>query len=134
VAYSLREREDLEEEEIAETVMEKLELVGLANVHAKYPPQLSGGQKKRVGLARALANSPEIILYDEPTTGLDPTAIRLIDELILKLKENFGITQVAVTHDISSAKRFSDRWILLNEGRVIADGPVHEVTSNNQDV
>lgn len=134
VAYSLREREKYSEEEISRIVREKLSIVGLPGVEHKFPPELSGGQKKRVGLARALASSPHVILFDEPTTGLDPTAIRLIDDLILKLKKDFQITSIVVTHDIESARTVSDRWLLVNDGRIIADGRVDELASSNEAV
>lgn len=134
IAYPLREAGESNEDKITNIVAEKLAVVGLAGIEERYPPKLSGGQKKRVGLARALASSPEVVLFDEPTTGLDPTATRLIDELILKLKTDFGITSIAVTHDIASARRFSDRWILINKGLVAADGPVEEIAELNKDV
>ncbi|NMC64465.1 MAG: ATP-binding cassette domain-containing protein, partial [SAR324 cluster bacterium] len=131
IAYSLRERGERDENKISDIVQEKLSIVGLPGIESKYPPQLSGGQKKRVGLARALASSPRVVLFDEPTTGLDPTAIRLIDELILKLKNDFSITSIVVTHDIESARRVSDRWLLLNDGAIVADGPVGELSIND---
>jgi len=131
IAYSLRERGERDENKISNIVQEKLSIVGLPDIESKYPPQLSGGQKKRVGLARALASSPRVVLFDEPTTGLDPTAIRLIDELILKLKNDFSITSIVVTHDIESARRVSDRWLLLNDGSIVADGPVGDLSVND---
>lgn len=134
ICYSLREFGEKSEDLLQSIVEEKLEIVGLPGIEQKFPPQLSGGQKKRVGLARALAGSPEIILFDEPTTGLDPTTIRLIDELIIRLRDEFGITSVIVTHDIESARRISDRWILINNGLVVADGSVDDVSNNNRAV
>ncbi len=124
VAFSLRELGETDKEKIADIVNDRLTIVGLPQVAKKYPPQLSGGQKKRVGLARALASSPRVMLFDEPTTGLDPTAIRLIDDLIVKLKTEMGMTCIAVTHDIESARRISERWILINNTGIVADGPV----------
>lgn len=134
VAYSLHECEKYSEKQINEIVEEKLSIVGLPGVQHKFPPELSGGQKKRVGLARALASSPQVILFDEPTTGLDPTAIRLIDDLILKLKRDYQITSIVVTHDIESARTVSDRWLLVNDGRIVADGPVAELEASNRAV
>ncbi len=139
VAYGLREfgesgRGDMPEEKICDIVQERLRVVGLQGIERKFPTQLSGGQKKRVALARALASSPEIMLYDEPTTGLDPTATRRIDEMIVELKQKFGMTSIAVTHDIESAKRVSDRWILLADGVVRASGAVQTVSAENEDV
>lgn len=134
VAYALREEQEKSEAEIAKVVRERLDWVGLAHTLRKYPGELSGGQKKRVGLARALASSPKIMLFDEPTTGLDPTSTRRIDELIVRLKNELGITSVVVTHDIQSAHRISDRWVLINGGKVEAAGPVQELVSQSDAV
>ncbi|RMD83716.1 MAG: ATP-binding cassette domain-containing protein [Candidatus Dadabacteria bacterium] len=134
IAYPLRERGGFSEKEIREVVKRNLSLVDLPGIEGKYPPELSGGMKKRVGLARALAVSPKIVLFDEPTTGLDPTSVRLIDDLILKLKEELDITCVLVTHDIESSKRVSDRWILVHNGCVLADGPVRHLLEHNSHV
>ncbi len=127
VAYGLRERGERDELKIKQIVHERLEMVGLPGIDWKLPSQLSGGQRKRVGLARALASSPKIMLYDEPTTGLDPTSTRKIDDLIIKFARERGITSLVVTHDIQSARRVSDRWMLLSRGTIVADGPVAEV-------
>lgn len=132
IAYGPRERGLRDEEHLKHLVAEKLEIVGLGGIEKKFPPQLSGGQKKRVGLARALATSPKIMLFDEPTTGLDPTSTRMIDELIIKLRDDHGITCVAVTHDIQSARQFSNRWLLLKEGEIVADGPVEKVANESE--
>ncbi len=134
IAYSLRERFHLGETAISEIVKEKLKMVNLPGIEEKFPSQLSGGQKKRIGLARALASSPRIMLFDEPTTGLDPTSVRLIDDLILSLKKDLNITSIVVTHDIESAKRVSDRWVLINNGLVVADGPPDYLLANNTNV
>lgn len=134
IAYSLRERGERSEETISTIVREKLEIVALPGIEEKSPSELSGGQKKRVGLARALASAPSVVLFDEPTTGLDPTAIRLIDEQILRLKRDFRITSIVVTHDIESAKRVSDRWLLVNDGHIIADGKVQELIESDRHV
>jgi len=134
IAYSLREEGKLQESEIRQIIEEKLELVGLAGVESKYPPQLSGGQKKRIGLARALASSPEVMLFDEPTTGLDPTSIRRIDDLIAKLNNEMGMTCISVTHDIQSARRISKRWVLMHEGEIVADGPAEQLLEENDQV
>lgn len=134
IAYPLRQTDGNLEDQIRQTVEEKLALVGLPGIGNKLPHELSGGQRKRVGLARALASAPEVVLFDEPTTGLDPTATRLIDELVLKLNQELGITTIAVTHDIESAKRISRRWILINNGTIVADGPAAEVANSNAQV
>ena len=134
VAYGLRERGEKDESKIEKIVKERLELVDLPETIQKFPPQLSGGQKKRVGLARALASSPEVMLFDEPTTGLDPTAVRLIDDLIIRLRQELKVTSMVVTHDIASARRVSTRWILVRNGYKIADGNPEELSHTNEDV
>lgn len=132
IAYGLRERGEKSEAKLTEIVQEKLAMVGLPGIEGKYPPQLSGGQKKRVGLARALASSPKIMLYDEPTTGLDPTSTRKIDELIVKFSKEDGITSLVVTHDIESARRISDRWMLLSKGVIAANGPAAKLAMDSE--
>lgn len=132
VAFSLREFKEKDEDFVRDTVAEKLRIVGLSGIEKKFPPELSGGQKKRVGLARALASSPQVVLFDEPTTGLDPTSKNRIDDLIIELKRDLSITSIVVTHDMDSARRVSDRLILLGNGRVLADGPTHELWDNNE--
>jgi phospholipid/cholesterol/gamma-HCH transport system ATP-binding protein len=132
IAYGLRERGETNEGLLRDVVADRLSMVGLSGIEQKYPPQLSGGQKKRVGLARALASSPRVMLYDEPTTGLDPTSTRKIDDLIVKFSKESGITSLVVTHDIQSARRVSDRWMLLSKGVICADGPVAQVSQQNE--
>ncbi len=122
IAYGLRERGENNYDQLRCVVDEKLAMVGLPGIDGKYPSQLSGGQKKRVGLARALASEPKIMLYDEPTTGLDPTSTRKIDELIVRFAKESRITSLVVTHDVQSASRISDRWMLLSNGGIRADG------------
>jgi len=107
---------------IEELVKAKLAMVGLDGFQQFYPANLSGGQRKRVALARAIALNPEVILYDEPTTGLDPIRADVINELILKLERELGITSVVVTHDMTSAYKIADRIIMLHNGKIIADG------------
>lgn len=132
IAYGLRERGEHDREKLSRVVEEKLAMVGLPGIAHKFPPQLSGGQKKRVGLARALASGPKVMLYDEPTTGLDPTSTRKIDDLIIKFAKEEGITSLVVTHDIQSARRISDRWMLLSKGVISADGPAALLAKENQ--
>ena len=110
-----------------EIVKARLAMVGLDGFQNRYPADLSGGQRKRVALARAIAMNPEVILYDEPTTGLDPIRSDVIDELILKLKRELGITSVVVTHDMNSAYKVADRIIMLHNGKVVADGDVEHI-------
>ncbi len=109
----------------------KLALVGMDGFQEYFPANLSGGQKKRVALARAIALNPEIILYDEPTTGLDPIRSDIINELILKLKNGLGLTSVVVTHDMKSAYKVADRIIMLHHGKIIADGDADHIENHS---
>jgi phospholipid/cholesterol/gamma-HCH transport system ATP-binding protein len=118
VAYGLHEHYRWPEDKVRARVAECLEAVGLPGIEEMRPADLSGGMKKRVGLARALAPGPEIILYDEPTTGLDPSNARRINELILSLQERLGVTSMVITHDMSSALAVADRVALLRDRRV----------------
>ena len=123
VAYPLREhRREWSEEQIAERVARSLESVGLAGVEPKLPSELSGGMRKRVGVARGIALEPKVILYDEPTTGLDPANQRRIGELISRLQAELGVTSVVVTHELELCFAISDRVALLREGRIEAEG------------
>jgi phospholipid/cholesterol/gamma-HCH transport system ATP-binding protein len=127
VAFPLREHTPMAEAEIWDRVAEVLELVGMAGTEAKYPAELSGGMRKRVGLARAIALTPRIVLYDEPTTGLDPRNVDKINELITDLRAKLQVTSVVVTHDLQSAFRISDRVAILSEGRIAATGKATEI-------
>jgi len=127
VAFPLYEHTDYPPEQIARIVAEKLHMVGLDGIESKKPAELSGGQRKRVALARAIALEPEVILYDEPTTGLDPVRADVINELILKLKRELQVTSVIVTHDMASAYKVADRIVMLHEGRFIADGTPDQI-------
>jgi len=127
VALPLRKHTNLSEEEIEHIVEEKLRLVGLVDVMDKYPSELSGGMKKRVGLARAVVMNPEVVLYDEPTTGLDPIMADVINELINRLKAELEITSLVVTHDIKSAYRVADRMAMLHGGKIIYSATPEEV-------
>ena len=108
--------------DVEDLVKGKLAMVGLDGFQNYYPANLSGGQRKRVALARAIALNPEVILYDEPTTGLDPIRSDVINELVLKLKRELGVTTVVVTHDMTSAYKIADRIIMLHNGKIVADG------------
>lgn len=120
VAFGLREHTDKDNTEIAHIVAEKLSLVGLPDAAALMPQELSGGMKKRVGLARAIATDPEIIFYDEPSSGLDPIMTAKIDELIIDMQRKLGVTSVVVTHDMASASRIADRIAMIYDGQLIA--------------
>ena len=130
VAYGLREHTDLPEEEIREAVRRKLSLVGLEGVEGLMPSELSGGMKKRVALARSIAMDPRCILYDEPTTGLDPVTATTINELIRDLQRRLQVTSVVVTHDIASAFFVGDRIAYLFDGRMDFVGSVEEARSS----
>ncbi len=127
VGFALMEHTDLDERTISEKVKEKLRLVGLEGVENKMPTELSGGMKKRVGLARAIAMDPEIVLYDEPTTGVDPILGDVINKLILDLQDKLSITSIAVTHDMQSAYRIADRIAMLHQGKIIEVGTPEEI-------
>ncbi len=116
--------------EVEDLVKSKLAIVGLEGFQNFYPANLSGGQRKRVALARAIALNPEVILYDEPTTGLDPIRSDIINELILKLQKELGETTVAVTHDMTSAYKIADRIIMLHNGKIIADGDADHIRNH----
>jgi phospholipid/cholesterol/gamma-HCH transport system ATP-binding protein len=127
VAMPLREHTKLDENIISIMVKMKLELVGLRGFEDLMPAQLSGGMKKRVGLARAIVMDPEIVFYDEPTTGLDPIMAGVIDKLILDLSKKLSITSVVVTHDMKSVFRIADRIAMLHEGKVVEVGLADEI-------
>ncbi|MEN9547187.1 MAG: hypothetical protein RLZZ34_757 [Verrucomicrobiota bacterium] len=127
VGFVLR-RQGLESEaEIRRRVAEALEMVELPGIGHKMPSELSGGMRKRVGLARAIVYRPEIVLYDEPTTGLDPIAADNIDRLIRRVWETLHVTSIAVTHDMKSARTISNRILMLHEGRIYSEGPTAEI-------
>ncbi len=116
--------------EVEEVVKTKLAMVGLDGFQNYYPARLSGGQRKRVALARAIALNPTVILYDEPTTGLDPIRADIINELILKLERELGVTTVVVTHDMKSAYKVGDRIIMLHNGKIVADGDADHIRNH----
>ena len=130
IAFPLIERYRLSRDQIMERVRELLKRLDLANVDGiekKIPPELSGGQRKRVGLARALIDRPEILLYDEPTTGLDPVATKNVDEMIRQTADDFGVTSVVISHDMASTFRIGDRISMLHQGKIIVSGTPEEV-------
>jgi phospholipid/cholesterol/gamma-HCH transport system ATP-binding protein len=127
VGLGLIEHSNLSEEEIRKIVCEKLELVGLGHLDDAMPSELSGGMKKRVALARAIAMGPEVVLYDEPTTGLDPIMADVINDLIRNLQSALKITSIAVTHDMRSAYKIGDRLAMLYGGRIVFEGAPDEI-------
>lgn len=131
VAYPIREHyRRMPEPELRDRVAHKLELVGLPGVERMRIADLSGGMKKRVGLARAIAIDPEVVLYDEPTTGLDPINTRRINELIIKLNETLRVTSIVVTHDLESAYMVSHRMAMLHNRRILFEGTVDEIRAS----
>ena len=135
VAYGLREHRRWDESRIAARVAECLDAVGLSDTQELMPAELSGGMRKRVGVARAIALEPQAILYDEPTTGLDPANSRRIGELIQSLRQRLGVTSVVVTHDLALCFAISDRIALLKDGRLVAEGGVEAIQrSSDADV
>src|ERR1700680_3341791 len=127
VAMGLRKEGRLSERDIVKRVGEALELVDLPGVESKYPAELSGGMRKRVGIARAIARQPKYILYDEPTTGLDPVTSAIIDQLMIRMREKLGVTSIVVTHDMRSAYTVGTRIAMLYQGRVEQVGTVDEI-------
>ncbi|OLC01779.1 MAG: ABC transporter ATP-binding protein [Gemmatimonadetes bacterium 13_1_40CM_70_15] len=133
VALGLRRRA-LEEDEIAERVREALALVDLTGTEERYPAELSGGMRKRVGIARAIALRPRYLLYDEPTTGLDPVTSAVMDRLMVRAREHLGVTGVVVTHDLRSAYTVGDRIAMLFEGRIRQVATVQEIQETEDPV
>ncbi len=134
VGFSLIEHTTKEIREIKKIVSEKLHHVGLSGIEHLKPAELSGGMKKRVGLARAICNNPEIILYDEPTTGLDPIMADAINDLINDLNHKLEVTSIVVTHDMASAYKIADRIAMLYEGRIIAVGTPDEIRNTEDPI
>ncbi len=127
VAFPLREHTKQSEKDIARQVTEKLNSLGLENIERRFPSQLSGGMRKRVALARALMLEPEIIMYDEPTSGLDPVTSRMVDDLVVETRKNFGVTSVIISHDMLGALQIADEIYLLSKGRIVASGSPSEL-------
>ena len=134
VGFGLKQHTKKTDKEIRAIATAKLALVGLKDVEDKMPVDLSGGMKKRVGLARAIAMDPEIILYDEPTTGLDPITADAINDLILDLRKKLGVTSVAITHDMHSAYKISDRIAMLYKGEILETGTPDEIRSTTNPI
>jgi phospholipid/cholesterol/gamma-HCH transport system ATP-binding protein len=132
VAFAFRRDRALPAEEVARRVADVLEMVDLPGTQDKRPSELSGGMKKRVGLARAIIYEPEIVLYDEPTTGLDPIVSDSIDQLILRVRDRFDVTTVVVTHDMRSARRIGQRIMMLHDRKIYVTGTPDEIF-NSQD-
>jgi phospholipid/cholesterol/gamma-HCH transport system ATP-binding protein len=130
VALPLLQHTDLSDDEIEETVTQKLQMVGLSGFNNLKPAEISGGMRKRVGLARALALDPELLFSDEPTSGLDPIMTAVVDRLTLELTKDAGMTAVVVTHDMTSAFRIATRMIMLGRGKILAQGTPDEIRTH----
>ena len=137
ISFALRERKELRnkytEKEIRDIVSEKLELVGLKGIETKFPSELSGGMQKRVSFARAIVTEPKIILYDEPTAGLDPISSTLIEDYIVRLKEETHAASIVVTHQMSTITRTANRVIMLYKGKVVFEGTPDEMLKNGNE-
>jgi len=134
VALPLVETRHLPQPEVDEKVDRALDMVGLAGTHALMPSQLSGGMRKRVGLARSLVTEPEILLYDEPTTGLDPVTAHIIDQLIVEMARKLNVTSMVVSHDMEGVYRVADRVAMLYDGRIIAVGTPDEIRGSGDPI
>lgn len=134
IRMGLVKKGGLSEREMAARVSESLRLVDLSGFEHRFPAELSGGQRKRAGLARAIAYRPKYLLYDEPTSGLDPVTTTVIDRLIMRMKEELGVTSLVITHDMKSAYAISDRIAMLYEGRVVQVGTPEEIRASENEV
>jgi phospholipid/cholesterol/gamma-HCH transport system ATP-binding protein len=134
VGFALIRQKNMKAKDVKEIAIEKLKMVGLVGVENLSPAELSGGMKKRVGLARAIAHEPEILLYDEPTTGLDPITADAINDLIVQMGERLSVTSIAITHDMSSAYKIADRISMLYEGKIIQTGSPDEIRNTGNPV
>ena len=130
VAFPLREHSKLDAQQIAQKVTEKLTMVGLEKMQHKYPAELSGGMRKRVGLARAVVLDPMVVLYDEPTTGLDPITTDNVDNMIMDAKRELDVTSVVISHDIGSAMKVADDIAVIHEGRIVEDCPKEQIRAS----
>jgi phospholipid/cholesterol/gamma-HCH transport system ATP-binding protein len=132
VAFPLREHTKLSEEQIRKRVRDTLAVVELFGVEDKFPAELSGGMRKRVGLARAIVREPKIVLYDEPTTGLDPLTTESVDDMIVGAREKLGVTSVVISHDIGSAFHIGDHIAMLHNGKIVEEGPAEKLRHTNE--
>jgi phospholipid/cholesterol/gamma-HCH transport system ATP-binding protein len=130
VGFVLRREGKLSSKEIDEKISNALEMVNLAGTEKKMPAELSGGMRKRVGLARAIVYGPEIVVYDEPTTGLDPIVSDSIDQLIIRVVEKLNVTSIVVTHDMRSTRRVGKRILMLHKGKIYVTGTPEEIFSS----
>ena len=134
VGFGLLQHARLSEQQVRKIASEKLALLGLKNIEDLMPAELSGGMKKRVSLARAIAMEPEILLYDEPTTGIDPVMADAINELIVRMREKLNVTSIAITHDMKSAYKIADRIAMLYQGKIIEVGTPEEIRNSSNPI
>ena len=134
VGFGLRRHTRLSDEEIKSKAIEKLKLVGLENVEDRLPAEISGGMRKRVSLARAIAMEPAIILYDEPTTGLDPIMAHVINELMIRMREKLDVTSMVITHDMESAYQIADQIAMLYKGEIVEKGTPEEIRNTSNEI
>jgi len=134
VGFNLIEHTDLDSQTIAKRIKEALSLVGLYNIEDLMPSELSGGMRKRVGLARAIAMQPKIILYDEPTTGVDPIMADAVNELIMRLHDKLEVTSIVVTHDMVSAYKVGSRIAMLYDGKIVEEGSPDQIKDTNNPI
>ncbi|MBU8933384.1 MAG: ABC transporter ATP-binding protein [candidate division Zixibacteria bacterium] len=134
VGLGLRESRQHTDDQIDQIVIDKLKMVGLADAADKHPSELSGGMRKRVGLARAIANDPDVLLYDEPTTGLDPITADMINDMIVSLNKMLKVTSISVTHDMTSAYKIADRIIMLYLGKIQFDGTPDQLRQSDDPI
>ncbi len=134
VAMGLKKQTHLTSGEVKSRVSEALALVDLLNIEDRYPAELSGGMRKRVGIARAIARKPKYMLYDEPTTGLDPVTASVIDQLMIRLRERLSVTSIVITHDMKSAYAVGSRIAMLHEGRIRQVGTVEEIQQSTDPI
>ena len=134
IGFPIQEHTHKPAAEIRDIVAHRLGMVGLPGIERKMPAELSGGQRKRVALARAIALEPEVILYDEPTTGLDPVRSDVINQLIVKLNNKLNATSITVTHDMASAFKIANRIVMLHQGKIVFDGTPAEIQSSTDPI
>ncbi len=133
IAFPLVEHTSLSGRKIRDIVREKLEVLGMAGIERQFPSELSGGMRKRVGLARAIVLSPKVIIYDEPTTGLDPIMTQNVDQMIKEAEKKFNVTSVVISHDMASTFRISDHIAVIHEGRIVEHGSGDEILRSSND-
>jgi phospholipid/cholesterol/gamma-HCH transport system ATP-binding protein len=131
VALPLREHTRLSAREVEQKVKQLLSELEISGTETRFPAELSGGMRKRVALARALIREPKIVIYDEPASGLDPITARLVDDLILRTRDRFGVTSLVISHDMAQAMHIADRLYLLERGQIVADGPPRDLVTEH---